>query len=350
MYTITAYTEDGEAVSFECGATEDIISGSLKRDVILLASCREGGCATCKAECTDGDYELVNCSVQALPPDEEEDGYVLLCKTYPRSNLTLQLPYTHERISFGKVNRDWAGEVVSCDRVSSNVARLVIRPADAETGAPVKIPFYAGQFLDIEIPGTDVWRSYSMASISESDELEFLIRILPDGRFSSFLLNGAAPGVKLRLRGPSGAFSIRENGFRPRYFVAGGTGLSPALSMLRYMQIERHPQETKLFFGVTHQHELFYVDALRELAASMPNLEVHIAVMNPEPGSGFPAGTVVDLLAKQLEAATRSPDIYLCGPPGMIDATFAAAKNHGVPLDHVFEEKFLPTGRAQAAE
>jgi methane monooxygenase component C len=350
MYTITAYTEDGEAVTFECGATEDIISGALKRDVILLASCREGGCATCKAECTDGDYELVNCSVQALPPDEEEDGFVLLCRTFPRSNMTLSLPYTYERISFGKVNRDWAGEILSCERISSNVARLVIKPVDSASGETVKIPFFAGQFLDIEIPGTEIWRSYSMASTSENSELEFLIRILPDGRFSRFLVEGARQGVRLRLRGPSGAFSIRENGFRPRYFVAGGTGLSPALSMIRYMQVERHPQETKLFFGVTHQHELFGVEALRELEASMPNLEVHIAVMNPEQSSGYPGGTVVDLLSKHLEGATRSPDIYLCGPPGMIDATFAAAKKYGVPADHVFEEKFLPTGRSQAAE
>lgn len=350
MYTITAYTEDGEAVTFECGATEDVISAGLKRDVILLASCREGGCATCKAECTDGDYELVNCSVQALPPDEEEDGFVLLCRTFPRSNLTLQLPYTFERISFGKVNKDWAGEIVSCDQISSNVARLVIRPVNEVCNETVKIPFYAGQFLDIQIPETDIWRSYSMASTREDNELEFLIRILPDGRFSNFLLNGARPGVQVKLRGPSGIFNVRENGFRPRFFVAGGTGLSPALSMIRYMQTERHPQETKLFFGVTHQHELFYVDALRELEASMPNLKVHIAVMNPDPSSGYPAATVVDLLSKHLEDAPRKPDIYLCGPPGMIDATYAAAKRYGVPTDQVFEEKFLPTGHAEAAE
>ncbi len=140
-----------------------------------------------------------------------------------------------------------------------------------------------------------------MATTREDGELEFLIRILPNGFFSSFLLNDAKPGVKVRLRGPSGIFAIRENGFRPRYFVAGGTGLSPVLSMIRYMQAERHPQETKLFFGVTHQHELFYVDELRELEASMPNLEVHIAVMNPDPSSGYASGTVVDLLAKHLE-------------------------------------------------
>lgn len=349
MYTITARTEDGESVSFECGATEDVISGALKRNVILLASCREGGCATCKAECTDGDYELGNVSVQALPPDEEEDGFVLLCRTYPRSNLTIHLPYTYDRISFGAVTREWVGEITACDRIASNVARLAVRPLDAATGQPAEVRFFPGQFLDIEIPGTDVWRSYSMASLSGSAELEFLIRILPDGRFSTFLRDAALPGVKVKLRGPSGAFALKENGFRPRYFVAGGTGLSPVLAMIRHMQAERHPQEARLFFGVTHQHELFHVDALRAIEAAMPNLQVHVAVMNPEPGSGYPKGTVIDLLSKHLEAATRSPDIYLCGPPGMIDAAFAAARRYGVPTDQVFQEKFLPSGHAETA-
>ncbi len=350
MHRITAHTEDGQSVTFECAPNEDVISGGLKRDVILLSSCREGGCATCKAECTDGDYDLGPHSVQALPPEEEEEGLVLLCRTYPRGDLTLNLPYTFDRISFEKVNLDWVGEIASCERISSNVARLVIRPCDPETGAPVKIPFTPGQFVDIEAPGTGVWRSYSMATISDGGDLEFLIRLLPNGFFSNFLLTGAKPGARVRLHGPSGIFHIRENGLRARYFVAGGTGLSPVLSMIRHMRAERHPQEAKLFFGVTHQHELFHAEILREIAAAMPNLEVHIAIMNPAPGSEYPAGTVVDLLEKHLEKARQSPDIYLCGPPGMVDATFAAAKKYGILTDRVFMEKFLPTGQSEAAE
>ena len=92
MYKITAYTEDGQVIEFPASPNEDVVTSALKQDVILLMSCREGGCATCKAECTDGEYEMANASVQALPPDEEENGFVLLCCTYPRSNLTLNLP------------------------------------------------------------------------------------------------------------------------------------------------------------------------------------------------------------------------------------------------------------------
>ena len=94
-------TEDGETVLFDCGSDEDVITAGLRQDVILMSSCREGGCATCKSLCADGDYELRNCSVQALPPEEEEEGLVLLCRTFPRSDLVLEVPYTSDRIAHG---------------------------------------------------------------------------------------------------------------------------------------------------------------------------------------------------------------------------------------------------------
>lgn len=138
MFKVRAITEDQQELTFECSPSEDIISAGLKRDVILLSSCREGGCATCKADVLEGDYELGGCSVQALPPDEEESGVALLCRTFPRSDLVIQLPYTFDRISFQKVNTDWQGEIVAVERVSSNVAKLRIEPRDALTGAPIK--------------------------------------------------------------------------------------------------------------------------------------------------------------------------------------------------------------------
>jgi methane monooxygenase component C len=350
MYKVRAKTEDGQTTEFECSPNEDVISAGLKREVILLASCREGGCATCKAECVNGEYELGTCSVQALPPDEEEEGFVLLCRTFPRSDIEIRLPYTFDRISFQKVNTEWQGEIVAVEKISSNVARLAIQPIDVQTGEAIRIPFVPGQYLDIEIPGTDLSRSYSMATASDNPQLEFLIRLLPAGRFSEFLQKEAKPGMKLKLRGPFGAFNLRENGLRPRYFVAGGTGLSPVLSMIRHMQLERHPQEAKLFFGVTHQHETFYIDELRRLEAEMGNLRVFPTVVQPDPDWRGAKGTVVDDLAKHLAETKVCPDIYLCGPPGMIEATFAAAAKRGVPKEQVFLEKFLATGQAQAAE
>jgi methane monooxygenase component C len=344
MYQIVIETEDGETCSFECGPNEDVISAGLRQSVILMASCRAGGCATCKGECTDGDYELVDPSVQALPPEEEEEGMVLLCRTYPRSDLHILVPYTHDRISFEAIQTNWLGEIVTCDQVSSNVVRLVVQVLTADGSSPISLNFVPGQFVDIEIPNSHTRRSYSMASGSSSGALEFFIRILPDGVFSNFLKSDARVGMRLNLRGPAGAFGLHENGQRPRYFVGGGTGLSPVLSMIRHMREIGDATPAKLFFGVTRRDELFYLDELKSLQSEMPSLDVRVAVMEGGDGNGVSKGTVIDLLRSELNGDAAQPDIYLCGPPGMIDAAFAAAAAAGVPKERVYLERFVVSG------
>ncbi len=344
MFEIRALTEDGHEVTFPCGPNEDVVSAGFRNNIILMSSCREGGCATCKAECDDGDYELGSCSVQALPPDEEEDGMVLLCQTYPRSPLTLKLPYTYDRISFGQVRQSWEADIAICEKVSSNVMRLVIRTIDPVSGDPISVPFFPGQFVDIEVPGQHTSRSYSMATTPGGPELEFFIRLLPGGVFSEFLTTRADIGQRLTFRGPSGAFGLHENGNRPRFFVAGGTGLSPVLSMVRQMGRERHPQPASLLFGVTHEHELFYHRELANLEREIPNLTVHVSVMQATNGWSGARGTVVDALREHLDVVDVSPDIYLCGPPGMIEATMAVGSAWGIPESQIYMEKFLPSG------
>ncbi len=344
MYQITIETEEGETCSFECGPSEDVISAGLRQSVILLASCRAGGCATCKGEATEGDYELIDVKVQALPPDEEEDGKVLLCRTFPRSDMRILVPYTYDRISFEAIQTNWIGEIHECDKVSSNVVRLVVQVLTADGSASIALNFKPGQFVDIEIPGTHTKRSYSMASVSGDGLLEFFIRILPDGAFSKFLMKDAKVGMRLNLRGPAGSFGLHENGSRPRYFVGGGTGLSPVLSMIRQMKNEGDRRPAKLFFGVTRHDELFYVDELKSLKGEMPNLDLRIAIVEDAVVEGVAKGTVIDLLREDLAANGAAPDIYLCGPPGMIDAAFAAAAEAGVPKEYVYLEKFLASG------
>jgi methane monooxygenase component C len=343
MYAIEATAEDGRSVRFDCSPNEDVISASLRNSVFLLASCREGGCATCKAECVDGEYEIFNATVQALPPEEEEEGMVLLCRTYPRSDLSLKLPYTYDRISFAKSQTDWEGKITVCEVVSSNVCRLVVQCFDQDSGQPVAMPFLPGQFVDIEIPEAGIKRSYSMANRPGTTELEFFIRLLGDGQFSAFLINKAKAGMSVHLHGPSGAFGMHENGLRPRYFVAGGTGLSPLLSMVRSMISTNEPHPMRLFVGVTKEEELFFQHEFDHLCKQMPGLRTGVSVMQPTNGwAGF-QGTVVDHVRHELRSSGERPDLYVCGPPKMIDAMIDAAVQSGVPKDRIYLEKFLPS-------
>ncbi|TAN50648.1 MAG: oxidoreductase, partial [Methylococcaceae bacterium] len=200
-----------------------------------------------------------------------------------------------------------------------------------------------GQFMELEVPEQAIKRAYSLANTGNWEgKLEFLIRLQPGGRFSTWLKDQAQPGQSLRVHGPQGAFGLSESGLRPRWFVAGGTGLAPMLSMLRRMAELQEPHPARLYFGANRAEEFFCLPELQALQAELPQLQLILCVWKPEADwQGF-RGTPVDALRKDLAEAGVSPDIYLCGPPALIDAAETAARALGVPDRQIISERFLP--------
>ncbi|MDD5753913.1 MAG: FAD-binding oxidoreductase, partial [Methylococcales bacterium] len=213
------------------------------------------------------------------------------------------------------------------------------------TGEDKQVKFDSGQFFDLEIPNTTTTRSYSPANTAnKKGELEFLIRIVDGGKFSTYLKSDAKIGQKIQVKGASGIFGLKENGFTPRYFVAGGTGLAPVLSMVRQMHEWSEPQKCVIYFGVNTEEEVFLLNELESLAAEMPTLELRICVWKYAENWHGEKGSVVDILRRDLRETVAKPDLYLCGPPGMVDATFAVCEEFGIQKERIYLEKFLPSG------
>lgn len=340
-HQVKIITQDNESVTFDCRSDEDVISAGLRQDIYLMASCREGGCATCKGFCAEGDYVMGKYSFQALPDEEEAAGEVLLCRCYPTTDIEVEVPYTYDRISFSPADLYFETEVTEISQISSNVMRLLLK----RTGDDLQIKFDSGQFFDLEIPNTTTTRSYSPANTAnKKGELEFLIRIVEGGKFSTYLKKEAKVGQKIQVKSASGIFGLKENGFTPRYFVAGGTGLAPVLSMVRRMHEWEEPQKCVIYFGVNTEEEVFFLQELEKLAEDMKTLELRICVWKYTDDWHGEKGSVVDILRRDLTETGAKPDLYLCGPPGMVDATFAVCEEVGISKDHIYLEKFLPSG------
>jgi ferredoxin-NADP reductase len=147
----------------------------------------------------------------------------------------------------------------------------------------------------------------------------------------------------LLLRGPKGSFTMDLASDAPRWFVAGGTGLAPILSMLRQMARSGDQRRSRLFFGVNIENELFALSAIDELKRALPRLRTTICVWMP--GSewrGF-VGTPADAVALALTDEDSRPDIYVCGPPALIEATKSVSVWAGIGRDRVFSEQFSPS-------
>lgn len=338
-HAIELTTRDGAQLRFNCGPDQNLLEAAAQAAILLPSQCRQGSCGACYAETTDGDFTLADHSASALPAGAVEKGGTLLCRTFPRSDLCISLPFDQDRIGSGTIPVRQA-EIVALDTIAAATVRLELKLLpDEDLGSMAE--FEPGQFMELEVPGLDLRRAYSLANAANWEgRLEFLIRLQPDGRFSTWLQSQAQVGQTLTVHGPQGAFGVNANSLRPRWLVAGGTGLAPMLSILRRMAEFQEMQPVRLYFGVNRVEELFCLDELAILRSLLPQLQVVVCVWKPEgEWKGF-QGTPAEALEKDLASIGVHPDIYLCGPPAMIDAATAVAQAAGVPPAQIISERF----------
>ncbi|QCP49904.1 2Fe-2S iron-sulfur cluster binding domain-containing protein [Trinickia violacea] len=343
-FRIQLTTRDSQHLSFDCAPDQDLLTAAAEADITLPSQCRQGSCGACHASVSSGDYTVGRHNPDALPAHSPNG--ILMCRTTPCSDLGIDLPYDHAKILFHPVPRRVA-EIVALEPLAENTVRLELRlEADADNGNAAE--FEPGQFMELEVPGSEARRAYSLANTSNWEgKLEFLIRLQPNGVFSTFLRERATPGGRLMVRGAMGGFGIQEGSLRPRWFVAGGTGVSPMLSMLRRMAEYQELQEARLFFGVNRESELFALDDIEQIKRELPQLEVELCVWRPEATwNGF-TGTPADALRHALAEAPVQPDLYVCGPPMLIRACEDAATEAGLPSEQFVSERFLPPGQTE---
>ncbi|MEU6236772.1 2Fe-2S iron-sulfur cluster binding domain-containing protein [Kitasatospora sp. NPDC047058] len=330
-------TTDGGRLDFTCAPGRSVLEAAAEAGATLPASCRRGTCGSCHATVTGGAYELGAHSGQALPAGEREHGGVLLCRTYPSGPLSADLPYEQSRILYGGIPAREA-VIAALEPVAHDTVRLELTLDDGPD-----CQFDPGQFVELQPPGSDVKRAYSPANTGNWEgRLEFFVRLREGGAFSGYLAHRARPGDRLTVHGPQGAFGLRETGLRPRWFVAGGTGLAPLPAMVRRMAEWQDPQPARLFLGVNEPQDVFGVRELAAVAAELPGFRYDVCVWRPTPEWSGPTGTPADLFAAALTGlAGAAPDVYVCGPLPLVDSVRQAALLAGVPPEQVHRERFL---------
>lgn len=338
VHTVTLVFEDGRAVQIPADEAETVFLAALKAKVRIQHDCLEGECATCKAMCTTGEYWIDEHEDEALSKAEEANRFVLSCQMHVQSDCVIEYAYESSLAVSGEPRTE-AGRVAAVEPVSAAVVRLVIEPGGEEP-----MPFLPGQYVHLTVPGTDQKRSFSFANPpEEADRLEFFIRILPEGAMSDYASGRAKAGDEVTITGPFGRFYLREPR-RPILMVAGGTGLAPMLSMLDHMVANGGPgHPIRLLYGVNREDELFALDRLEVYPGKGLALDFEIALLEPGPNWDGGRGFVTDLLHPDLLAAGEGCDVYICGPPPMIEAARAWLTGQDVADSDIHVEEFLPS-------
>ncbi|RDH80059.1 oxygenase [Mycolicibacterium moriokaense] len=331
---VTVRYSDGAQRTMAVEPEHTVLEAAEGHGVAIVNECQSGICGTCVATCASGEYEMGR--TEGLSDVERESRKILTCQTFPMSDCVIDLQYPVDDNAARLVTGH--GVVIGVQRLSSTTAVLRLDVSGMEG----PLAYKAGQFAQLQVPGTDAWRNYSYAHPADGrDEIEFIIRLLPSGIMSDYLRERAEPGDRIALRCSKGGFYLRPV-VRPLILVAGGTGLSAILAMAQSLDpgIE-HP--VHLLYGVSAAEDLCKRDELDALAQRIPNLQVHVIVASPDEAWSGPVGLVTDLLDRQM-LADGDADVYLCGPAGMVEATRNWLDDNGIHRVGLYYEKFVPSG------
>ncbi len=188
---------------------------------------------------------------------------------------------------------------------------------------PEGFTFIPGKFVLFDIPlienEKDIQtRALSIASRPEESELLFLVKLVPGGRLSRWIVEVLQEGTDVRIQGPFGNFLVDQKTMKDYVFIATGTGLAPFLPQIESLLLQGETRTIDLVFGVRHTADLFWTEKFLELERTYSNFHVHIALSDKEKND-HPhfCGRVQELLhAKQWELSQKN--FYVCGSPGMI--------------------------------
>ena len=329
-------------IEIEVDEDETILNAAFKQGIMLMHGCKEGQCSACKSFLLDGEVDLDRYSTFALPDFEEAEGYTLLCRAHPMSDLEVELLNFDEEILQGGVALQTARARVEAIEALTHDIRL-LRLALVE---PERLEFRCGQYVDISIPGADgEHRSFSIANTpTTAHELEFMIKLYPDGHFSGLLDSGAvAVGDELELVGPYGVFTLRTTSPRRLLFLGGGAGMAPILSLLRSLEETRDERPAVYYYGARRQEDLFHLDQLAALESGLADFRFVPALSEQEDGGWEGERGLITAVVDRMEDDLEEVEAYVCGPPPMVDAAIALLERKGVPEARIHFDKFTTT-------
>lgn len=263
--------------------------------------------------------------------------------------------------------RLWSGElrVVAVTDETHDVKTFRLAPPG---GGDLPFEYRPGQYLNLalDIDGERVRRSYTIASSpTRLGAVEITVKREAQGRSSRFLHDTVREGSALQVSAPAGKFVF--DGARPIDFgevesvrveaervvlIAGGVGITPLMSMLRYLADRSWKGRVYFVYAARTQADVIFRAELAELTARMPNLHGIVTLSREPEGSSWSGarGRITkDLLAPIARDVVRS-DVFVCGPDDMMRETKRILLEMGLPPARFHQEAFLsPPARATSS-
>jgi Na+-transporting NADH:ubiquinone oxidoreductase subunit F len=303
--------------------------------IYLPSACGGRGlCKLCKIRVIDDAGPLQPAEIKKLTEEERiHQGLRLACQVKVQSNLRIEIPPEY------LVKQSFLATLESKLELTYDTIRFHFRMAD-----PDSLDFIPGQFVQLICPpykGSPfpVQRAYSIASDPARPEfLDLIIRKVPNGICTTWCFEYLQPGQQVRFSGPFGDFRLSDT-TAPMVFIAGGSGKAPFVSILHQMLNTSSVRHAVYFFGGNRTEDLYLVDRMRQFEQQLASFRFVPVVAAPDPQWKGHSGLVTEAIERSCDDLS-SHEAYLCGSPGMIDASIAVLKRRGVDPGKIYYDKY----------
>jgi len=324
---------------FTCMPGDTVLRAALRSGVSLPYECASGGCGACRVQLKSGEIDDLWPEAPGLPTRSRDRGYRLACQARPRSDcmIAARLPASG---GLGPRPRRHRASLSAREDLTHDMAQFSFVIDDAAD-------FLPGQFALLSLPGVTGDRAYSMSNLGNEDgEWRFTIKRMVNGAGGKVLFDGLQVGDEIVLDGPYGMSYLRDSGRRDIVCIAGGSGLSPVLSILAGAARSGHAdRKITLYFGGRRPSDLCADLLIARDEQLDARLTRHYAISDPdcaEPWSGE-RGYIHDIARQHLEREgdPAANDYYFCGPPAMTDAVQRMLLELKVPVSQIFYDRFV---------
>ncbi|MDX2448066.1 MAG: FAD-binding oxidoreductase [Desulfobacterales bacterium] len=229
------------------------------------------------------------------------------------------------------------------DIIQETLTTKTFRLVSSENNLP---PFQAGQYLSlfIEVEGILTSRPYSISSQpNQIGYYDITVKQVPGGLVSNFLLNHISIGDSLTVSGPQGNFYFNplvhdEN----MICIAGGSGITPFMSMIREIVDRGLPRTLTLFYGNRQAEDIIFHEQLTHISGHFDRIRYIPVIEKTSKDYQGQCGLITADLIKEVAGASEKATFFLCGPQGMYDFCLPQIEQLGVPPRKIRKELYGP--------
>lgn len=309
-----------------CRENETVLDTLLRENISIPHGCRQGVCQSCVMQSVD--TSPPDAAQEGLRENQKQQNHFLSCLCKPEQDMEIdaieQLDFVHEFEVLAKemLNRD----------------TLLLRLSHGK-----EFTFKSGQFINLKSPDNTV-RSYSISNIpNEEQHLELQIRLLPNGRFGSWVYHDLEVGHNISASSALGnCFYNTERQEQGLLLVGTGSGLAPLYGILQDALRQAHKGAIHLFHGSRDAEGLYLREQIQQLVSENNNFNYTACVSGDykDEHLGLYSQGRVHEVALSTYNNLNGWRVYVCGHPEMVKQMQTQVFLKGANLEDIYADAF----------